>query len=142
MTATAVTTRPAAPGRTARPPRRAASRTLWIWVFLVPTIVLFGAYTVWPAIASVGYSFLGWSGYGPDRPWVGLANYERAFSDPLFWRSVGVTLLIIVVTVPLRVLLGLVLAVFLTTRACPSRGCCAPRSSSRSSRPRRSSASS
>ncbi|MFE6971340.1 carbohydrate ABC transporter permease [Isoptericola sp. NPDC057653] len=117
--APAARTAVAVAGRTGRPPRRAASRTLWIWVFLVATIVLFGAYTVWPAIASVGYSFLGWSGYGPDRPFVGLANYERAFSDPLFWRSVGVTLLIIVVTVPLRVLLALVLAVFLNDPRLP-----------------------
>lgn len=91
----------------------------WIWVFLLPTIVLFGAYTVWPALASVWYSFLDWAGYGPERPFAGLANYQHAFSDPLFWKSIGVTLLIIVVTVPVRVFLGLVLAIFLNNPALP-----------------------
>ena len=91
----------------------------WIWLFLLPTIVLFGAYTVWPALASVYYSFLNWAGYGPERPFAGFANYQHAFADPLFWRSIGVTLVIIVVTVPLRVLLALVLAIFLNDPRLP-----------------------
>ena len=39
-----------------------SSRDVWIWLFLVPTIVLFGAYTVYPIIASYWYSFIEWSG--------------------------------------------------------------------------------
>lgn len=117
---TVVSTGPAP--RTAHRPHptgRARRTGPWVWLFLLPTIVLFGAYTVWPALASVYYSFLNWAGYGPERPFAGFANYQHAFADPLFWRSIGVTLVIIVVTVPLRVLLALVLAIFLNDPRLP-----------------------
>lgn len=117
---TLVSTAPAQRAAAQRPRRGLAlHHGPWVWLFLLPTIVLFGAYTVWPAFASIYYSFLNWAGYGPERPFAGFANYQHAFSDPLFWRSIGVTLLIIVVTVPLRVLLALVLAIFLNDPRLP-----------------------
>jgi multiple sugar transport system permease protein len=91
----------------------------WIYLFLLPTVVLFGAYTVWPALASIGYSFLDWTGLDDGRTFDGGANYLQAFGDPLFWRSLGNTMLIIVVTVPIRVFLALVLALFLNNPRLP-----------------------
>lgn len=94
-------------------------RDRWVYLFLLPTLVLFGAYTVWPTISSIYYSLLDWTGLGQARPFVGLANYNQALADPLFWRSLGVTMLIIVVTVPVRVFLALVLALFLNNPRLP-----------------------
>ncbi|UFU07810.1 carbohydrate ABC transporter permease [Ruania halotolerans] len=91
----------------------------WVYAFLVPTVLLFGLYTVWPSLSSVFYSMLDWRGLGTDRSFTGLTNYERALADPLFWRSVGVTLLIIAVTVPVRVALALVLAIMLNNPRLP-----------------------
>ncbi|MET4783698.1 sugar ABC transporter permease [Glaciihabitans sp. UYNi722] len=94
-------------------------RDRWVYLFLLPTVVLFGAYSVWPTISSLYYSLLDWTGLGQARPFVGLANYGQAFGDPLFWKSLGVTMLIIIVTVPVRVFLALVLALFLNNPRLP-----------------------
>ncbi|NBE97986.1 sugar ABC transporter permease [Nonomuraea sp. KC401] len=91
----------------------------WAYVFLLPTLLLFGAYTVWPIISSLYYSMLDWKGLGAERPFVGLANYREAFGDPLFWKSLGVTLTIIAVTVPLRVGLSLLTALVLNNPRLP-----------------------
>ncbi|GAA1642148.1 sugar ABC transporter permease [Nonomuraea maheshkhaliensis] len=91
----------------------------WSYVFLLPTVVLFGMYTVWPILSGLYYSLLDWNGLGAERPFIGLANYREAFGDPLFWKSLGVTLLIIAVTVPLRVGLSLLVALVLNNPRLP-----------------------
>jgi multiple sugar transport system permease protein len=45
-----------------------------------------------------------------DREFVGLSNYAVILSDPLWWRVVGVTLLITVITVVVELVLGFGLA--------------------------------
>lgn len=111
-------TAPASPGRW-RDGFRAAR---WPYLFLLPTIVLYGAYTVWPTLSSLYYSLLDWRGLGEDRTFTGFSNYAQALQDDLFWRSLGVTLLIIVVTVPVRVLGALLLALLLNDPRLPFVG--------------------
>ncbi|RIQ15745.1 sugar ABC transporter permease [Jiangella rhizosphaerae] len=85
----------------------------WPYLFLLPTVVLFGAYTVWPVLASWWYSLLSWTGFSAEKTFVGLQNYRDVVADPLFWNSFKITMLFMVVTVPLRVGLGLLLALLL-----------------------------
>lgn len=106
------------PGRTEK--RRKVSRqTIWIWAFLAPTIVLYGAYTLYPAIASYWFSFVSWDGFGNDRTFVGLANYKAALADPLFWNTFKVTLIFMVIVAPARILGAFILAVILNSPKMP-----------------------
>ncbi|MEO3751814.1 sugar ABC transporter permease [Streptomyces sp. B6B3] len=101
---------------------RAAQRiwaNRWVYVFLVPTLLLFGTYTVWPMLSSLAYATLDWNGLGQRQEFVGLANFEEALSDPLFWKSLRITLVIIAVTVPIRVLAALGLALLLNNPRLP-----------------------
>jgi multiple sugar transport system permease protein len=75
--------------------------------------VLYGLYTVWPIGASWWYSLVSWTGFEADKTFVGLQNYRDVVADPLFWNSFKITMLFMVVTVPLRVGLGLLIAVLL-----------------------------
>ncbi|MDT0214973.1 sugar ABC transporter permease [Rothia sp. ARF10] len=93
--------------------RRRWHDSFWPWVFLTPTVVLFGLYTLWPVVASWWYSLLSWSGFEAEKTFVGLQNYRDVLADPLFWNSFKVTMLFMVVTVPLRVGLGLLIALLL-----------------------------
>jgi len=75
------------------PPRHGWQKTTWIWIFLLPTVVLYGVYTIYPIIASYWYSLVEWNGFDAGQQFVGLSNYREVFADPLFWNSFKVTLL-------------------------------------------------
>ena len=100
---------------------RSPGQRVWIYAFLLPTAVLYGAYTLWPVFASWYYSLLAWSGFEASKNFVGLQNYRDVVADPLFWNSLRLTLLFMVVTVPLRVGAALVLAILLNHPRLPLR---------------------
>ncbi len=91
----------------------------WIYLFLLPTAILYTLYTLWPIAASYWYSLLDWNGFSRDRAFVGLANYRAALDDPLFWQAFRQTFLFMVVTVPIRVALALAAAVALNNPRLP-----------------------
>lgn len=112
------------PGRRARVVRASharpvASRDVWIWVFLLPTAVLFGGYTIYPIVASYWYSLVEWNGFQAHARYVGLANYAAVLADPLFWNSFRITLAFMAAVVPVRVLGALLLAMVLNSPKLP-----------------------
>lgn len=103
-------------------PRYGWRKTTWIWIFLLPTVVLYGVYTIYPIIASYWYSLVEWNGFDSGQTFVGLSNYREVFADPLFWNSFKVTLLFMVLVVPARVLLTLLMAMVLNSPKLPLIG--------------------
>ena len=91
----------------------------WLYLFLLPTVILYSAYTIWPILASIRYSLLDWNGFDSDGVFIGLANYSELASDPQFWNAFANTLKFLVLAVPLRVGLALVLAVALNDPRLP-----------------------
>ena len=91
----------------------------WIYLFILPTAVLYSMYSLWPIGVSWWYSLLDWSGFGDDATYIGLDNYRQVFQDGFFWRAVGRTFLFAAITVPIRLVLSLVLAVMLNNRRLP-----------------------
>lgn len=78
--------------RSAQPRRRIRMREqVPAWLFLLPAIVIFGYFTWYPMLVTVGFSFQRVSLTG-ETSWIGLDNYRRMFADPLFyisWRNIG-----------------------------------------------------
>lgn len=120
---TVTRTPPVADGTTPPGPRagrRTRNRTaLWIWLFLSPTVILFGVFTIYPVIGSWWYSFLDWDGFTSSKAFIGLGNYREVLSDPLFWGAFWHTLLFMLVTVPLQVFLSLLMAILLNSPRMP-----------------------
>jgi multiple sugar transport system permease protein len=111
---------PMADTSVARPRRRRWSRTtrrnlLTGLAFISPWLVGFFAFTLYPAIASLYYSFTNFKVLQNPR-WVGLDNYRQLFADPLFAKSLGNTLYLTLVGVPLAVVVALGIALLLNTR--------------------------
>jgi multiple sugar transport system permease protein len=82
------------------------------FAMLMPAFALLGLVVVYPIFNLIKGSFYfnrlaePWRG----QPFVGLDNYVRAFGDERFWDAVLNTILIVVVTVPGAVIIGLGLA--------------------------------
>lgn len=104
------------------PIRQGWKKTTWIWIFLLPTVVLYGLYTIYPIIASYWYSLVEWNGFDANQKFVGVSNYREVFADPLFWNSFKITLLFMLFVVPARVVLSLLLAIVLNSPKLPLIG--------------------
>lgn len=81
------------------------------WYLAGPAFVVMLAVTLYPILQAVYDSLFRYRLTAPDdRAFIGLGNYGVILTDPLFWQSLGVTTLIMVVTVVIEVLLGFGLA--------------------------------
>ena len=49
--------------------------------FLLPALVLYGTFVLFPYAQAIYVSLTEWRGYSPNKPWVGLDNYQRAWED-------------------------------------------------------------
>ncbi len=98
----------------ARRDRRAAA------VLLLPDVLGFLLFLGVPIVASLVMSLYDVDGFG-QYDFVGLANYERMFSDPLFAQSLKVTAIYVIVMVPGVFAASLGLALLIRQRL-PFRG--------------------
>ncbi|MHB0875837.1 MAG: carbohydrate ABC transporter permease [Anaerolineae bacterium] len=86
------------------------------YLFILPWIIGFLIFTIGPMIASLYFSFTDYS-LLEDSRWVGAANYQKLFAaDPLFTKSLGVTLRYAIASVPLGLTLSLLLALLLNQK--------------------------
>lgn len=65
--------------------------------FILPALVVYTLFFVYPAIQALWVSLHDWSGFGKNMVYIGLGNYEEMARDPIFWGALGRTLLIAVV---------------------------------------------
>lgn len=120
MSTVSTTRAPELTARTTRPsPRKSKRRQVrerqWpAYVFLSPWMIGAVVLTLVPMAVSLYLSFTDYNLFDPPH-WVGLRNYEEMLTeDPRYWRSVGTTMLYVVVAVPLK--LGLALGVAMLLR--------------------------
>jgi multiple sugar transport system permease protein len=96
------------------------------WILALPFCLLFLVFTAWPMIQSLFMSFTDTRGRDLRSPFavdfIGLDNYTRALSDPLFRKSAANTAYFVIIGVPLTILLGLAAAVALDKGITKLRG--------------------
>jgi raffinose/stachyose/melibiose transport system permease protein len=112
-----VTVQPSLTEVTARPRSRDRGRRPEpiAYLFLVPTVLLFTAFVVAPAVVGIFYSFTSYVGFG-DWEFLGLRNYTALFTDPSVLEAYGFTLFFAVVTVVIAQTVALSLAIALSRR--------------------------
>ncbi|BDZ55760.1 carbohydrate ABC transporter permease [Agromyces marinus] len=85
----------------------------WHYLFVAPMVITLLLFTLWPIVASWGYGFFDWNGFGPLEDWVGLDNFIEAATDPAYWNSFGNTFWFafasVFIQAPLALLFALVL---------------------------------
>jgi raffinose/stachyose/melibiose transport system permease protein len=89
------------------------SKFILIVACLLPGFLLLTTFLLIPIGQAVYYSLYDWNGLGPLDTFVGLNNYQRAFSEPVFrgaiWHSFIIMGLSLIVQLPLAMALALIL---------------------------------
>lgn len=85
------------------------------YLFLTPGLIHFVIFTLFAVGFAFYISFHEWNIIKPDKPFVGLENYQRLFQDARFLRAV-INTLTFMVGVPLNLAVGLMVALLLNTK--------------------------
>ncbi len=99
--------------RISNPPRRKKQQTGY-W-FVLPYIIFFGAFVAYPLVFSFILLFHRWNVVTPME-WIGLKNFERLLSDPLFFKAILNTLKFLLIHIPLQIVVALGFAVLVHSR--------------------------
>jgi multiple sugar transport system permease protein len=93
-------------------PRRAHDDTRVAILFILPALIGFLVFMVWPTIRGIYLSFTEFNLLTPPR-FNGIDNYVRMFQDPIFWNAMRVTLYYVLLNIGFQTVLALVIAVMM-----------------------------
>ena len=81
------------------------------WRLVAPAVIVMLLVTAYPMFRALYLSLFQYRLTAPgDRDFVGLSNYLTVLTDSIWWRDVGVTVLIMVVTVAVELVIGFAFA--------------------------------
>jgi multiple sugar transport system permease protein len=97
--------------------RQVKEKALIPYSFLLPFLVVYLVFLIFPIGQGFYISLTDWDMMRPEKPFVGLDNFRFLFfRDSLFWPSVRATLWYLLLNVPVKIALGLLLALALNQR--------------------------
>lgn len=79
------------------------------YFFILPTLIMFGVFVIWPLCQTVYLSFSNWNGISQIE-FVGFGNYKEFFTDPHVLESVKNNLIWMLVACSLPIIIGLLQA--------------------------------
>lgn len=91
-----------------------------LYVFALPAVLLFVVFIAYPILWVTGQSF--YAASGEARSFAGFSNYATVLGDPTFWTVVRNMALWGVITIPVQMLVGGVLAWFIERHTDRLRG--------------------
>lgn len=83
-------------------------------LFLLPALLIYTIFVLWPIAKSARYSFYDWNGIGPLEHYQGLENYHRLVDDPVFWQALKHNVIVVGWSLGTQIPLGIGLAILLT----------------------------
>lgn len=88
-------------------------KIIWAYAFLLPLLLYFTVFTIYPIVMSYVYSTFDWNGLGPLENFVFLNNYKQVLADDAFWNAFTNNLIFIFFKTIILVPLALVTAIIL-----------------------------
>ena len=73
--------------------------TVTSYLFLAPFLLFFIMFVLYPMFMCVFTSFFD-ATMGQEDTFIGIANYKELFNDPVFWKALKNTMVIVLVSVP------------------------------------------
>lgn len=96
--------------------RQRRNEALWGILCVAPAILGFLIWQLGPIVASLLIAFTDWNIAG-NPSWIGVENFQRMFTqDALFWKSLSITALYSLGSVPLSIVFAFFLATLLNQR--------------------------
>ncbi|MGG3889627.1 carbohydrate ABC transporter permease [Metabacillus fastidiosus] len=87
---------------------------LFLSICLVPPIILFCIFSLYPLFSGFYYSFFDWSGASSSKTFIGIKNYIRLFEDPIIPKTIWHDYFLVVTKVIGIMILAAFFAVVLT----------------------------
>jgi multiple sugar transport system permease protein len=94
------------------PSSRTRDDTRLAVLFILPSLIGFLVFMVWPTLRGIYLSFTKFNLLTPPD-FIGLDNYIRMVQDPVFWNALKVTVYYVLVNIALQTVLALVIAVMM-----------------------------
>jgi len=98
-----------------------ARRKLAPYLFVLPFVAVFIAFSVYPLIFTARLSFTNWRGTGAAE-WVGWDNYTYLLTSPGFWNSLANSGVLWLLIIPAQLVIALIAAVLLDNAKLRLRG--------------------
>lgn len=95
--------------------RRKREKNLFILACLLPALILFFTFLIYPTIEVFRMSMFKWGGFSNNQQFVGLDNFKILWQDENFFRTIQNTILLIVVVTLFTVVLAVLFAAILST---------------------------
>jgi raffinose/stachyose/melibiose transport system permease protein len=98
--------------------RNGSGRSKWLTIslFLLPALVLYVVFVLFPIVQAAHFSLYKWNGLTPLTDFIGLKNYQVALASPEFRTAIFNNGLIIVLSLAIQIPFSLALAVMLNRR--------------------------
>jgi len=85
-------------------------------LFCLPFMIVFALFLFFPMLFGLFIGFFDWDILS-TRTWTGFGNYVKLFKDATFYSSLGHTLVFVLVSTPLLLVTGFLMALLVTSRS-------------------------
>jgi len=92
------------------------TRHIYGWLMVMPAAILLISFTHYPTLATVYDSFFSKATAIRPARFIGPANYQRMFDDPVFWKVLTNNLWFAAGTIPTSIALAMLMALFVNSR--------------------------
>jgi len=87
---------------------------IYPFYFSIGAIVLYSLFMVIPGLMGFYLSFTNWNRYASEIKFIGFDNFTLIFSKQNYWHSISNTIIFTIVTIVLKTVIALMLALLLT----------------------------
>ena len=88
----------------------------WAYLFVIVPVALQLIFFYLPMLQGFFYSLTDWTGLTPNYNFIGLENFKNIFSDKMFIKSIGFTVLFTIGLIVGEIVLGIFIARFLNRK--------------------------
>jgi raffinose/stachyose/melibiose transport system permease protein len=88
-------------------------KTLTIVAFVLPALLVYVGFVLYPIVQAAFYSLYEWKGLGPLQNFIGIENYRRVLGDSVFQMAIRHNLIIVVLSLCIQLPFALAVALLI-----------------------------